>query len=65
MARRQPKHFDENSLAERWDVSTRTLQRWRQLGTGPDWLMIGGRVRYSWTAVVTYERRSLHQGDKA
>ena len=42
-------------LARRWQVSPRTLERWRYEGKGPAWTQIGGRVLYSLALVKAYE----------
>jgi predicted site-specific integrase-resolvase len=52
-------HLDENALAERWSISSRTLQRWRQTGQGPAFLKLGGRVVYRVVDVEAYERNNL------
>jgi hypothetical protein len=52
-------HLDENALAERWSISPRTLQRWRQTGQGPAFLKLGGRVVYRVVDVEAYERNNL------
>lgn len=39
-------YLSEHELAEKWGISHRTLQRWRWLNQGPNYLKIGGRVRY-------------------
>lgn len=48
---------DENWLAERWNVSKRSLQKWRVEGRGPPYLKIGECVRYSPIDIAEYERR--------
>jgi len=45
------------SLAERWDISMRSLERWRSEGYGPAWIVIGGSVRYRLCDVEAYEAR--------
>jgi hypothetical protein len=52
-------HLDENALAERWSISPRTLQRWRQTEQGPAFLKLGGRVVYRVVDVEAYERSNL------
>jgi predicted site-specific integrase-resolvase len=52
-------HLDENALADRWSISSRTLQRWRQTGQGPAFLKLGGRVVYRVVDVEAYERNNL------
>ena len=39
-------HINQKQLADRWDLSERTLERWRAIGWGPLFLKIGGRVVY-------------------
>lgn len=46
----------ERELATHWRVAPRTLQRWRETGTGPAWLRIGGRILYDRDDVLAYER---------
>jgi predicted site-specific integrase-resolvase len=43
-------------LARRWNISPRTLERWRWTGEGPAFLKIGGRVVYRLEDVETFER---------
>jgi hypothetical protein len=54
------RHLDQNQLAERWNVSPRTLERWRWLGAGPVYLKLGGRVSYRLEDVEHYEGTHLH-----
>ena len=54
------KHLNQNQLAERWNVSPRTLERWRWLGQGPVYLKLGGRVSYRLDDIEQYEVRRLH-----
>ena len=49
----------EIELARRWHVSRRTLQRWRQLATGPRWLQIGRRILYRIEDIERFERSRL------
>jgi hypothetical protein len=65
--RRHPKesamsvrHLNQIELARRWNISPRTLERWRWLGQGPVYLKLGGRVSYRLDDVVDYEDRCLH-----
>lgn len=39
-------HINQKQLADRWELSERTLERWRAIGRGPLFLKIGGRVVY-------------------
>jgi hypothetical protein len=55
-----PRHINEIELANRWRISERTLQRWRWLKQGPQYLKIGGRVVYRLEDVEGYETNQLH-----
>jgi predicted site-specific integrase-resolvase len=56
-----PEHVTQAALARRWQVSPRTLERWRSDGTGPAFVRIGGQVRYRLEDVEAYERRQRRQ----
>jgi hypothetical protein len=53
------KHLNQRELAERWNVSQRTLERWRWVGDGPQFLKLGGRVVYRVEDVERYEAEQL------
>jgi hypothetical protein len=36
-----------SELAKEWKIRVRTLEQWRYRRTGPPYVKIGGRVRYS------------------
>ena len=40
------RHLNQKGLAERWQMSPRTLEQWRWQGRGPRYLKIGGRIIY-------------------
>jgi hypothetical protein len=42
-------------LAERWRVPTRSLGQWRYERRGPEYVKIGGAVRYRLSDVERYE----------
>ncbi len=48
-------HLNQIELAERWKLSGRTLEKWRQTRRGPPYLLIGGAVRYRIEDVLAYE----------
>lgn len=48
----------EAQLAARWQVSRRTLQRWRQHTSGPAWLQINGVVLYREADILAFEERN-------
>jgi predicted site-specific integrase-resolvase len=39
-------HINQQTLAERWQVSEATLKRWRSIGVGPVFLKLHGRIVY-------------------
>lgn len=43
-------------VAERWRISPRTLEGWRDKGIGPTYCRIGSRIRYQILDVEKYER---------
>lgn len=51
--------LNQTELAARWKISPRTLERWRWVGEGPQYLKIGGRVIYRMEDVEAYEREML------
>lgn len=50
----------QHDLAVRWQLSPRTLERWRRENYGPRWLILGGSVRYRIEDVLAYEQAHLH-----
>ncbi|RPE15469.1 DNA-binding protein [Burkholderia pseudomallei] len=55
------KHLNQRDLAERWDISEATLERWRSDGIGPVFLKLQGRVLYRLEDVESYEAESLRK----
>ena len=53
------KHLNQSELADRWNISERTLERWRWTGEGSAYLKIGGRVVYRLEDVEAYEAENL------
>ena len=49
--------LDEHELAHRWNLSVKTLRRWRQSSLGPVFCKFGARVTYLIPEVEAYERR--------
>jgi predicted DNA-binding transcriptional regulator AlpA len=47
--------ISQNELAQRWQVSEATLERWRSQRKGPQILRLGGQVRYRLVDVESYE----------
>ncbi len=50
----------EKHLARRWNISSRTLQRWRWSDEGLPYMKIGGRVRYSIENIKKFEEENTH-----
>jgi len=48
----------EKHVADRWQVSLKTLRRWRLDGEGPVWHKLFRHVRYHEADVLEFERRS-------
>ena len=53
------KHLNQRELAERWNISQRTLERWRWVGEGPRFLKLGGRVVYRVEDIERHEAEQL------
>ena len=49
------KHLNQAELSARWNLSPRTLERWRWLGECPRYLKLGGRVLYCVEDVEQFE----------
>ncbi|MCV2874610.1 helix-turn-helix domain-containing protein [Defluviimonas sp. WL0050] len=57
------KPLRERDLAERWQKSLRTLQRWRAEGYAPPHIQIGGSIYYRPGDIIAFENRMRHGGD--
>lgn len=55
----------QRDLARRWNRSVRTLQRWREAGYGPPFLVIGAGIHYRVSDVLAFEMRMERGGDEA
>ena len=55
------RHLNQGQLAQRWDLSEATLERWRTEGIGPIFLKLQGQVRYRIEDIETYEADSLRR----
>ncbi|SFM13690.1 helix-turn-helix transcriptional regulator [Nitrosomonas communis] len=53
------KHLSQGELAERWNISEATLERWRSEGMGPVFLKLQGRVLYRLEDIEAFEAESL------
>jgi len=52
-------HLNQQQLAKRWDISEGSLERWRSIGIGPQFLKINTRILYRLEDIENYERLSL------
>lgn len=55
-----PTLLSETELAQRWKVSTRTIQRWRHEGRLIKWFSIGRKVLYRIEAIEAIECAGSH-----
>lgn len=55
------RHLNQRQLAERWDLSEGTLERWRSEGIGPIFLKLQGQVRYRIEDIKAFEADSLRK----
>lgn len=51
----QTAHLNQVELATHWNISPRTLERWRWTGEGPRYVKLGGRVVYRLSDIQEYE----------
>jgi hypothetical protein len=47
----------QRDLETRWQISGRTLERWRAEDYGPAWYVLGGSIRYRRADVEAFELR--------
>ncbi len=50
------KYLTTPEVADRFRRSPRTVEDWRQLGTGPEFVRVNGKVLYPVAAVEQFER---------
>lgn len=55
------KHLNQSQLADRWDISEASLERWRSEGIGPVFLKLQGRVLYRVEDIESFEIGSLRK----
>jgi hypothetical protein len=65
MTDRPIKHLNQIELSRRWSISPRTLERWRWLGQGPQYLKIGGRVVYRLDEIEAFENQQTRASTAA
>ena len=59
------RHLNQRELAERLNISARTLERWRWIGEGPRFLKLGGRGVYRLEDIEAYEAEQLRDSTTA
>jgi hypothetical protein len=65
MSTQDLRHLNQVQLSRRWSISPRTLERWRWLQQGPQYLKIGGRVVYRLDDIESYEASRSRQASRA
>lgn len=55
------KHLTQNDLANRWNKSVHTIERYRCDGVGPIYLKIGGKVMYRLVDIEKFESQRMFQ----
>ena len=53
--------LNPSQLAQRWEISEKTLERWRKEGTGPVFIKLGALVRYRVIDIEAFESRGLRR----
>jgi hypothetical protein len=51
--------LDTQQLSRRWNLSPRSLERYRMNGEGPRYLRVGGAVRYRLADIEAFESEQL------
>jgi hypothetical protein len=59
------RHYGQKELARRWNLSHRTLERWRCDGQGPRFIKLNGRVLYRAEDVIAFEEARLRDTTSA
>jgi len=54
-------HLSPTQLSQRWNLSPKTLERWRYGGDGPAFLKLGNQVRYPLAEIERYEAGLLRK----
>lgn len=54
-------NLNQQQLAQRWNMSEATLERWRSEGIGPVFMKLRGRVLYRTEDIEAFETDSLRQ----
>jgi hypothetical protein len=54
--------MSEHELAQHWDKSVRTLQRWRGMRCGPAYFRIGQTIYYRTEDILAFEEAARKRG---
>ena len=57
------RHLSQIELAARWNISHRTLERWRTSGEGPRFLRLVGRIVYRLEDVEAFEAEQMRSAE--
>jgi predicted DNA-binding transcriptional regulator AlpA len=55
------RHLTQRELADRWNKSEATIERYRSDGVGPKYLKIGGKVMYRLEDIEQFELDCLYE----
>jgi hypothetical protein len=55
------RHLNQTQLSRRWGLSPRTLERWRWLNEGPEYMKLGNRVVYRLEDIEAFEEANMQQ----
>ncbi|NMA97925.1 MAG: helix-turn-helix domain-containing protein [Phyllobacteriaceae bacterium] len=61
----QAARLSQIELATHWNISPRTLERWRWTGEGPRFVKLGGRVVYRLLDIEEYEQAMIRSSTPA
>ncbi len=61
LAMEKSMHLTPRQLAQRWQLSEKTLERWRTQGTGPIFMKLVGRVLYPLKHIEALEAKRIRQ----
>jgi predicted DNA-binding transcriptional regulator AlpA len=61
----QTRHLTQRELAQRWNKSEATLERYRSDGVGPRFLKIGGKVMYRIQDIEQFEHECLYDASNS
>jgi hypothetical protein len=54
-------YLTQHQLSDRWKISEASLERWRNIGIGPRYLKLVGRIRYDLADILAYEQSCMRR----